>query len=227
MTMNLTLNQAQFDALKKEMASLELTAEIRKRLLYRILKNGIMPAAKRHQKNQASSEGVKWQGRRSRSKKKMIRKLPGTMTVNHLSPGESAVIKLRGNKKTPAGIIGQMQQDGAKNTVTAQQVKARQKNDTPATLSQAKRLRGLGFTLYPVTKPRRPSLKEITQTMSAKQAGLIIRLMENRESKDSWTVTLPAREWLAASNQEFNEILARQMNAIHYGGKTRPSDIKG
>lgn len=65
MQADFTLNRAQWEALKKDLAALELPPNKRKRLLWRLLKLGVMPAARRHQKQQANAEGIKWPKRQN------------------------------------------------------------------------------------------------------------------------------------------------------------------
>ena len=227
MQADFTLNRAQWEALKKDLAALELPPNKRKRLLWRLLKLGVMPAARRHQKQQANAEGVKWPKRQNGFKGKMMRGLPKMMAIRELAASDSAKIYLRGNKKTSPGVVGNMQQSGFTTTVTADQAKKRKSSEAGATLRQAKRLLDLGYTVFPKTAPRNPSVSEIMDSLSRDKAGAIIRSLEGRKAKTSWTVTLPGREWLAVNDDEFNKMLARQMQAINYGGGVRAQDIKG
>lgn len=227
MQADFTLNAAQWGALRKTLENLELPPPKRRRLLWRILNKGVMPAARRHQKRQENAEGVKWPGRADKRKSKMMTKLPGMMVIGELPASDSAKIYLRGNKKTPPGVVGHMQQVGFTTTVTASQAEKRQDNTVSATLPQAKKLLDLGYVVFPVSAPRAPSVAEIMQNLSKGKAGAIIRSLEGRKSKQSWTITLPAREWLAVSDDEFNNLLARQVQAINYGSGVRAQDIKG
>ena len=102
-----------------------------------------------------------------------------------------------------------------------------EKNEGMATLKQARRLRQLGYMPYPVTDPRVAKLDEILVSLTRDKAGLIIRNMEGREAKKTWKNTLPAREFLAVSDDEFNKILARQLQAVNYGLGVRAQDVKG
>ncbi|CNK19833.1 phage-like protein [Yersinia aldovae] len=227
MQTDFTLNAAQWGALQKTLKDLELPPAKRRRLLWRILKSGVMPAARRHQKRQENAEGVKWPGRADKRKAKMMTKLPGMMVIGELPASDSARIYLRGNKKTPPGVVGRMQQVGFTTSMTAQKAAKGQDSTANATLNQAKKLLDLGYVVFPVSAPRAPSVAEIMRTLSQRKAGAIIRSLEGKASKRSWTITLPGREWLAVNDDEFNKMLARQMQAINYGGGVRAQDIKG
>ncbi|HFV9291867.1 TPA: hypothetical protein ACIAIE_001678 [Serratia fonticola] len=213
------VNPAQWAMLRRTLAQHELPPAKRRRLLFRILRQGVMPAAKKHQRQQESAAGVKWPGRwKGRKKAKMIRKLPSMMAVQELN-AESAKIYIRGNKRVSPGRVAAMQQEGVRANMTAAQAAAGQDGSAPATLRQAKKLLELGYVVNPVSKPRAPSVRDIRASMSMKKAGATIRRMENRRSKTSWTVTVPPREWLAVSDDEFNKILERQIQALNYGGR--------
>ncbi|WP_234419495.1 hypothetical protein [Lelliottia sp. WB101] len=96
-----------------------------------------------------------------------------------------------------------------------------------ATLRQAKKLHELGYMSHPVSAPGVTSMDEIMRTLTQDKAGTIIRSMEGRGALRSWTVTLPAREWLAVSDEEFDKILVRQMRGIQFGAGVKAQDIKG
>ncbi|WP_145507692.1 hypothetical protein [Yersinia hibernica] len=227
MQADFTLNTAQWAALKKELAALELPPNKRKRLLWRLLKNGVMVVARQHVRKQENADGVKWPARWNGRKDKMMRKLPGMMVIREMPATESAKIYLRGSKPIPAGVIGAIQQSGAKTTVTAAAVKRNQSGKRMASLRQAKKLIDLGYIADWVTAPRKPSVAEIMGTLTRQKASVIIRKMEGKDPKSAWPIDLPAREWLAVNDDEFNKMLARQLQAINYGSGIRAQDIKG
>jgi hypothetical protein len=66
-----------------------------------------------------------------------------------------------------------------------------------ATKHQAKRLRELGW---------KKSAKWIMQTYSRSLAGFLIRKEEGRAPKSSWTIVVPKRPFLGASNQDIHEL---------------------
>ncbi|WP_427192616.1 hypothetical protein [Serratia marcescens] len=228
MQVSVTLPAHQWKALQQELKAAELPPKKRQRLLWRILKLGVMVAARRHQRRQENAEGVKWPGRADGRKDKMMRELVKMMAVQELPASESARIYLKGAKKVPPGVVGAVQSTGFTTQMSAERAaNASRKRDDGATLRQAKRLFDLGYTVFPVSAPRKPSLTEIMESLSMQKAGAIIRSLEGRPPKSGWTITLPGREWLAVSDDEFNKILARQMQAINFGWKVRAQDVKG
>lgn len=83
----------------------------------------------------------------------------------------------------------------------------------PCTKKQAKALRDLGFRQRRKgQKPKKLSLSEIQATMTAGQAGLIIRLMRKSPRKTSWIIPLPARSFLGATEQEINDMVGTVFN---------------
>lgn len=228
MRVDFTLNTQQWHALQKELKAAELPPRQRRRLLYRILKLGVMVAARRHQKRQENADGIKWPARQNGFPGKMMSQLPKMMAISELPATESAQIYLKGKKRVPPGVVGQIQQTGFTTQMTAAKAaRASQQNGDGATLRQAKRLHDLGYTEFPVSAPRKPAVSEIMSSLSKQKAGAIIRSLEGRRAKASWTITLPGREWLAVSDDEFNKILARQLQAINFGWKVRAQDVKG
>ncbi|WP_234419496.1 hypothetical protein [Lelliottia sp. WB101] len=100
MKAELTLNTRQFALMRKELAKLDLPPQKRKRLLWRILKLGVMVSAKRHQRRQENAEGEKWPGRSDGRRTKMMQQLPKMMAIRELPANDSAKIYLRGQKKS-------------------------------------------------------------------------------------------------------------------------------
>ncbi|HAT7542273.1 TPA: hypothetical protein JAW31_005536, partial [Citrobacter freundii] len=74
---------------------------------------------------------------------------------------------------------------------------------------------------------KKPTLGELTQTMPYSRAGLLIRKLSGKAVKTSWTVDLPARVFLGMSDDEFDNALARQLQAIGFGWDVKAQDIKG
>ncbi len=56
------LNKKQLAELRKSLASMELPPKKRQRLIWRLAKYGVIAAAKRHVRNQETSDGQKWPG---------------------------------------------------------------------------------------------------------------------------------------------------------------------
>ncbi|ENP2075030.1 hypothetical protein [Klebsiella michiganensis] len=226
MQAELTLNQAQFRAMKAALDGLDMPPRKRRRLLYRMLKLGVMVAARRHQKKQQDADGAAWAPRADKRTDKMMRFLPGLMAIREMPATDAARIILQGAKKVPPGVVALAQQEGMTATVTAAQRRTSHQ-EGGCTLRQAKRLYDLGYMHFPVSVGMVSPVSEIMVTLSQDKAGVIIREMEGREPVRSWRVKLPAREWLAVSDDEFDNILVRQLKAIDFGWRVKAQDIRG
>lgn len=90
------LDRAQLKAVRKKLASLELPPAKRKRLLWRLGKYGLIPAAKRNIRNQASPDGQKWQGRQTKRKGKMLRNMPKLLHIREMPEIDGVRIYLSG-----------------------------------------------------------------------------------------------------------------------------------
>ena len=213
------LNKEQFRQLQEALKKLDLPSAKRRRLLWRMAKYGVEAAAKRNVRNQQSPEGDKWQARQTRRKGKMLRNMPKLIRIREMPETESVRLYLAGghyrNAKgnLPAGVVGY--------------VEGREQGDKPASLRQAKRLRKAGYKVRRGKRWRKPGYKEIQERMTARQAGLLIRILEDKPVKTSWQIDLPARAFLGIGQDDFNKALARQLQAIGFGWDVNAQDIRG
>ncbi|WP_336819389.1 hypothetical protein [Cedecea sp. MMO-103] len=227
------LNKAQFRQLQEALASLELPPAKRRRLLWRMAKYGVEAAAKRNIRNQQSPEGVKWKGRQTKRKGKMLRNMPKLIHIREMPETESVRLYLSGGNyrnakgKLPAGVVGYVQQNGMSVTVNRKQMAGKAQGDKPASLRQVKRLRKAGYKVRKGKRWRKPGYAEMQEKMTARQAGLLIRLLEDKPVKTSWQIDLPAREFLGIGQDDFNKALARQLQAIGFGWDVNAQDIRG
>ncbi|ENK1841790.1 hypothetical protein ACOSP8_003993 [Enterobacter hormaechei] len=227
------LNQEQFRQLQTALASLELPPPKRRRLLWRMAKYGVEAASKRNVRNQQSPEGEKWPARQTRRKGKMLRNMPKLIRIREMPETESVRLYLAGGHyrnakgKLSAGVVGYVQQNGMSVTVNRKQVAGREQGDKPASLRQAKRLRKAGYKVRRGKRWRKPGYKEIQEKMTARQAGLLIRTLEDKPVKTSWQIDLPARAFLGISQEDFNKALARQLQAVGFGLDVNAQDIRG
>ncbi len=226
------LNQGQLRTLREALAAEELPAKKRQRLLWRVAKNGIIAAAKRHQRNQTAPDGTPWTPRK-RGKGKMLKGLPKLLAVRDMPEIQGVRIYLRGgnyrngNKPIAAGLVGAVQQDGAHIQMKASSAPRKPQANKPALPRQAKRLRALGYKERKGKRWVKASSKRIMETLSMAQAGLLIRKLKGTPSKSTWTIDLPGRVFLGVSDDEFNNILAGQMQAIGFGWDVNAQDIRG
>ncbi|MBJ8955873.1 hypothetical protein [Citrobacter braakii] len=227
------LNQEQFRQLQEALKKLDLPPAKRRRLLWRMAKYGVEAAAKRNVRNQQSPEGDKWQGRQTRRKGKMLRNMPKLIRIREMPETESVRLYLTGGNyrnakgNLPAGVVGYVQQNGMSVTVNRKQVEGREQGDKSASLRQAKRLRKAGYKVRRGKRWRKPGYKEIQEKMTARQAGLLIRILEDKPVKTSWQIDLPARGFLGIGQDDFNKALARQLQAIGFGWDVNAQDIRG
>ena len=226
------LNQQQLKQMRETLAKADLPPRKRQRLLWRIAKLGIVTAAKRHQRQQAAPDGTPWEPRK-RGKEKMLKGLPKLLAVREMPEIQGVRIYLKGGnyrngtKPIAAGLVGAVQQDGARIQMKASNAPRKPQADKPALPRQAKRLRALGYKTRKGKRWVKPSSRQIMETMSMAQAGLLIRKLKGTPSKRTWTIDIPGRVFLGVSNDEFNQIIARQMQAIGFGWDVTAQQIRG
>ncbi|EMK0255611.1 hypothetical protein V8I69_003910 [Salmonella enterica] len=232
------LNPAQLKQLRSMLESGDLSPAKQQRLLIRIAQKGVIPAAKRHVKAQKNTDGSSFAKRRH-GNRPLLKGIPKFLKVHNMPSVSSVRIYAAGrsyrqphsHKEISVGAVGYIQSHGVTFTVSASQLKtdAMQKaNREPCTRRQAIKLRKLGYTVRgkKAGTRRKPSTNEIQASLQKGQAGLIIRSIEGKPSKNSWTVTIPPRRFLGVSGEEFSQILARQLQGINFGWQTKPQDIK-
>ncbi|MGR7374791.1 hypothetical protein ACU6Y6_08655 [Klebsiella aerogenes] len=226
------LDKRQLKELRQALAAAELKPKQRQRLLWRIAKLGIINAARRHQRNQVTPDGQPWP-KRKRGKGEMLRQLPRLLHVREMPEREAVRIYLKGgnyrNNSGPvsAGLIGAVHQEGAAIPMSAEKMPRPDQRGKPALMSQAKRLRALGYRVWKKGRYVKASSRQIMESMSMAQAGLLIKKLRGKPTKSTWTIDIPARVFLGVSDTEFNKILARQLQAIGFGWNVNAQDIKG
>ncbi|WEF08790.1 phage virion morphogenesis protein [Klebsiella michiganensis] len=226
------LDKRQLKELRQALAAAELKPKQRQRLLWRIAKLGIINAARRHQRNQVTPDGQPWP-KRKRGKGKMLRQLPRLLHVREMPEREAVRIYLKGgnyrNNSGPvsAGLIGAVHQEGTAIPMSAEKMPRPDQRGKPALMSQAKRLRALGYRVWKKGRYVKASSRQIMESMSMAQAGLLIKKLRGKPTKSTWTIDIPARVFLGVSDTEFNKILARQLQAIGFGWNVNAQDIKG
>lgn len=226
------LDKRQLAQMRKALADADLKPKQRQRLLWRIAKLGIIVAAKRNQRNQTTPDGQPWAARK-RGKGKMLKQLPKLLHVREMPEREAVRIYLQGGKyhnasgPVSAGLIGAIHQRGASLTARAEQMPHPDQTGKPASIGQAKTLRALGYKITRGKKEVVPSSRQIVATMTMAQAGLLIKKLKDKAVKTVWKIDIPAREFLGVSDDEFNKILARQLQAIGFGWNVNAQDIRG
>lgn len=69
-------------------------------------------------------------------------------------------------------------------------------------MKQAKRLRKLGYKVRHGKRWKKLGYKEIAALLTKAKAGAIIRSMEGKPAKTSWTVDVPARQFIGMSDDD-------------------------
>ena len=75
------LNKSQLNHLRSEIERMNLPPEKRRKLLYRIMKNGVLPATERNIKRQKTPEGTKFNKRQSKRKAKLLSKITKNIVI--------------------------------------------------------------------------------------------------------------------------------------------------
>ncbi|MBA6058395.1 MULTISPECIES: phage virion morphogenesis protein [Pseudomonas] len=194
------------------LALLELPLAKRKRLLNNVSKR-VRSLSRQRIRNQQNVDGTPFAPRKdtTKGKKKMEAGLGKLLEVTRLS-GEEAEL---GWRNALTRWVASQQHNGVSERRTASQM--RQWNKVPAgtaaTPKQAKRLRQLGFKVQQPGKKAatRPSVAWIQQHMNYARAGLLIRILDTKRTAtsgaQSWEISLPARQFLGASNSETSELV--------------------
>ncbi|OJB87242.1 hypothetical protein, partial [Yersinia ruckeri] len=217
MIINGELSKKQLAELQGALKGLVLPALKRQRLLWRMAKYGVIVAAKRNVRNQQSPDGRPWEGRKTRQRGKMLRNMPKLLHIREMPEIEAVRLYLQGGsyrngeKPVPAGVVGYGQQNGMNVSINRRAVTKTPDPERKATIKQAKRLRSLGYQVKRGKRWRKPSYKEIVETMRFAQAGLLIKKLSGKAAKSAWTVDVPARSFLGMSDDDFNKALARQL----------------
>ncbi|CAD7364895.1 hypothetical protein AT328_002250 [Escherichia coli] len=232
------LNRTQLKQLQTMLANGELPPAKQQRLLQRIAKRGVIPAAKRHVREQKNVDGSSFAERRY-GNRPLLKGLPKFLKVHDMPSAKSVRIYAAGrsyrqphnHREISVGAVGYIQSHGVTFTVNASQLKTdamEKASKEPCSRRQAIKLRKLGYTVSDKKRGtrRKPSTADIRTSLTKGQAGVIIRSMEGIPSKSCWTITIPPRQFLGVSNEEFARILSRQLQGINYGWQTKPQDIK-
>ncbi len=232
MIINGELSKKQLAELQQALKRLDLPPPKRQRLLWRLAKYGVIVAAKRNVRNQQAPDGTPWQGRQTNQRGKMLRNMPKLLHIREMPEISAVRLYLQGGgyrngeKPVPAGVVGYGQQNGMHVTINRSAVAKTVPPERPATIKQAKKLRALGYRVKKGKRWRKPPYKEIVENMRFAQAGLLIKKLSGKAAKSAWTLDVPAREFLGMNDDDFNQALARQLQAIGFGWDVKAQDMK-
>lgn len=218
------LNKSQLNHLRSEIERMNLPPEKRRKLLYRIMKNGVLAATERNIKRQKTPEGTKFDKRQSKRKTKLLGKITKNIVIKSSSNEGKAyfagVYKSTSTKTIPIGVVAKTQQEGLSVTQNKNQFDNQTQNTAIGSITerQIRRLRKLGHTHSKNKKPIRSSVKWLKTNLSESQAGITIRNMLELPAKNNWVVKIPEREFLGISENDFMKSIKRELRNINYGG---------
>ena len=204
-----------------QLALLELSPQLRRRLLNNVTKR-VRSMSRKRVRTQQNLDGTPFAERKgsAKGKKKMEAGLAKLLQVTRVSPAEAEL----GWKNALTRWVAAQQHNGATERRTAAQM--RRWNRVPpgvaCTDKQAKRLRQLGFRVRVPGKKSlsKPSVAWIQEHVNYAKAGLLIRILNDEKTEtsgaQSWDITLPKRQFLGVGigqetsqlvNQVFQQIL--------------------
>ena len=205
---------------REQLALLQLTPQLRRRLLNNVSKR-VRTMSRQRIRSQQNLDGTAFAPRKSPQpgQKKMEAGLGKLLQVTSLTPDQATL----GWKNGLTRWIAAQQHNGSSERRTAQQM--RRWNRVPqgavSTPKQAKRLRRLGFRVRQAGKKRlsRPSVAWILEHVSYMQAGVLIRVLDEERGEptgaDSWDIKLPKRQFLGAnSNRDTSELVNQVLKQI-------------
>ena len=204
-----------------QLALLELSPQLRRRLLNNVTKR-VRSMSRKRVRTQQNLDGTPFAERKgsAKGKKKMEAGLAKLLQVTRVSPDEAEL----GWKNALTRWVAAQQHNGVTERRTAAQM--RRWNRVPpgvaCTDKQAKRLRQLGFRVRVPGKKSlsKPSVAWIQEHVNYAKAGLLIRILNDEKTEtsgaQSWDITLPKRQFLGVGigqetsqlvNQVFQQIL--------------------
>lgn len=221
------LNRVQLQHLESEIERMKLTPAQRRRLLYRLIKNGVVKVTDRNIKRQKSPDGNKFVKRQSKRRAKLLNKITKNIEIK-TSPTEGKAYfkgkyKSTANKTIPIGVVAKTQQEGLSITQNKNQFNNQVHDHMKGSITkrQVKQLRKLGHTHSKNGKNIRSSVKWLKANLSEAQAGVVIAEMLDRPLKNEWTIRIPKREFLGINDDDYMKSVKRELRNIKYGGNNR------
>ena len=208
-------------SVEAQMALLELSPQLRRRLLNNVSKR-VRTQSRKRVRDQQNLDGTPFEERKgsAKGKKKMEAGLAKLLQVTRVSSDEAEL----GWKNALTRWVASQQHNGVSERRTAAQM--RRWNKVPpgiaCTDKQAKRLRQVGFRVLVKGKKAmaKPSVAWIQEHVNYAKAGLLIRILNDEKKASSgaqsWEITLPKRQFLGVNdgnetsaliNQVFEQIL--------------------
>lgn len=213
MKLEIKPNKAQALNLKQQLQLLALPANKRIRILKTLGRYEKAKARKRI-REQRTIKGQKFAPRADGKKTKMLKKMAKTVEP-YVKNSNRLELK---HKKVLTGRIAALQQKGGTERMSANRmarIHGKPDSKAPCTRSQAKALSSEGYKVKRAKGNgyRRASLREIIAKLTQAQAGLILRKLRNKQTKNNWQIPVKARPFLGdtpmAVQQQLAKILAQ------------------
>lgn len=193
----------------EQLQLLDLQPATRRKILRRIGRE-VVKTNKASMRAQRDPQGRKWVGRKSGKKKRMMRKLASKFTA--IPDTDKVIMTWKNNLASNAAF---QHQHGIEQHFTAKlaaKIHGKPDYKAPTTRAQAKKLIALGYRIKGKSKKgRRPSIKWIISHLNQGKAGLIIRLLADKPTKQEWDIRLPVRQLVAIDDRQVNLIIKQEL----------------
>lgn len=210
--------------LRQQLRALTLAPGHKKQLYFRLARDVIRESRQRT-RAQKEIDGSQFAPRKN-GNKKVLRKILRTARVVKSTPRGATA----GWPNSLTGRIASAQQHGIteRHTAASAARAARKRGEpdysAPATTLQARALIAEGYKRYSgkfksgkkagQSKGKRVSARWITENLTVGQAGLILRLLRDKQPKQSWQTVTPARPFLGVNRQQIPEMSRKIIHEI-------------
>ena len=208
-------NKAQVLNASTQLALLKLPAAKRIRIL-KTLGRYERTLARKRIRTQTTVDGSKFAPRTDGKKARMLQKMGKT-----LEPFVKNANRLElKHKQAMTGRIAALHQGGGREQMSASKmarIHAKPDYSAPCTRSQAKALAAEGYKVRKAKGSgyRRPSLREITESLSQGKASVILRELRGKTKKQRWDIPVTARPFLGDSTDNVQRHLASIIEQIN------------
>lgn len=210
--------------LRKQLRAVRLPAS-KKRQLFFALGRSVIKTSTARTRAQREIDGSAM-APAANGKKRVLKKIMKTTRVLKATEKGATV----GWPNNLTGKIARAQQEGITQQHTAASAKRAAKRrgepdySAPATSAQATALLDAGYKRYSgryksgqksgAAKGKRVSKKWITENLTMGQAGLILRILREKDSKQTWQTKTPARPFFGVNRKEIPAMSQKIINEI-------------
>lgn len=210
------------NALQAELQLLSLTPARRKRAMSQIGRE-VTKQTRKNVRSQTSVRGSMFDPRKKKRtrKGKMLSGFVKGRNIRQKATGHSVEVGFRNDLM---GRMANEHQSGTRTTFKAKPMSSSQKKDwreQPATRAQASAMIRLGFRVERKGgRKKRVSQAWIMKSLTRLQAlGVLYKLNNDRQGKQSWTIELPAREFFANDAAWVKDMATAVMRAEYQKGR--------